>query len=95
MIIQITLDSFTLIWSVSAQKNKQFKTDTLRRALIKVAKVAENYSLIRVHDLRHTLNSLVQMNGVDPATMGKSLGHQDIETTMIYSSNARAFEEEY
>jgi site-specific recombinase XerD len=41
--------------------------------------------LTRVHDLRHTFNSLMQMNGVDPATMGKILGHKDIETTMIYT----------
>ena len=25
------------------------------------------------------------MNGVDPATMGRILGHKDIETTMIYT----------
>jgi site-specific recombinase XerD len=29
--------------------------------------------------------SLMQMNGVDPATMRKILGHRDIETTMIYT----------
>jgi len=27
----------------------------------------------------------MQMNGVDPATMGKILGYKDIETTMIYT----------
>ncbi len=37
----------------------------------------------RVHDLRHTFNSLMQMNGVDPAALGKILGHIDIEPTMI------------
>ena len=26
----------------------------------------------------------MQMTGVDPATMGRILGHKDIETTMIY-----------
>ena len=26
-----------------------------------------------------------QINGVDPATMGKTLGHKDMETTMIYT----------
>ncbi len=63
----------------------KFKTDTLRRALIKIANEAGIEGLTRVHDLRHTFNSLMQMNGVDPATMGKILGHQDIETTMIYT----------
>ena len=38
-----------------------------------------------MHDLRHTFNSIMQMRGVDPATMGRILGHKDIETTMIYT----------
>lgn len=37
------------------------------------------------NDLRHTFNSLMQMAGVDPATIGRILGHKDIETTMIYT----------
>ena len=28
---------------------------------------------------------LLRLNGVDPATVGKILGHKDIETTMIYT----------
>jgi integrase/recombinase XerD len=63
----------------------QLDNDSLRNALIKVAKLADFEDLTRVHDLRHTFNSLMQMNGVDPATMGKILGHKDIETTMIYT----------
>jgi len=31
------------------------------------------------------LSFLCQINSVDPATMGKILGHKDIETTMIYT----------
>jgi integrase len=65
--------------------NQQLDTDTIRKALIDIAKAAEIAGLTRVHDLRHTFNSLMQMNGVDPATMGKILGHKDIETTMIYT----------
>ncbi|MEZ5359859.1 MAG: site-specific integrase [Candidatus Zixiibacteriota bacterium] len=68
-----------------SQTGKQFSTDDLRRALLKVAKEAGFLDLTRVHDLRHTFNSLMQMNGVDPATMGRILGHKDIETTMIYT----------
>ncbi|MEP0828371.1 MAG: tyrosine-type recombinase/integrase [bacterium] len=64
---------------------KQLEPDRLRVVLIKVAKRAGIKGLTRVHDLRHTFNSLMQMNGVDPATMGKILGHKDIETTMIYT----------
>lgn len=65
--------------------NQQLDTDTIRTALIDIAKAAGIAGLTRVHDLRHTFNSLMQMNGVDPATMGKILGHKDIETTMIYT----------
>jgi integrase len=63
----------------------QLKNDDLRQALLKVAYGSGFDDLTRVHDLRHTFNSLMQMNGVDPATMGKILGHRDIETTMIYT----------
>lgn len=67
------------------ESGHQLDNDALRNALIKVAKAAGFEDLTRVHDLRHTFNSLMQMNGVDPATMGKILGHKDIETTMIYT----------
>lgn len=63
----------------------QLSNDDLRKALIKIAQDAGFDDLTRVHDLRHTFNSLMQMNGVDPGTMGKILGHKDIETTMIYT----------
>lgn len=65
--------------------SQQFDTDAVRKALIDIAKAAGITGFTRVHDLRHTFNSLMQMNGVDPATMGKILGHRDIETTMIYT----------
>ncbi len=77
---------------------RQLDSDNLRKALIKVARAAGFNDLTRVHDLRHTFNSLMQMNGVDPATMGRILGHKDIETTMIYThqtQNSGALEEEY
>ncbi len=64
---------------------KKLSPDHLRRALVKIARKAGLEDFTRVHDLRHTFNSLMQMNGVDPATMGKILGHKDIETTMIYT----------
>jgi len=65
--------------------NQQLDTDSIRKALIDIAKAAEIAGRTSVHDLRHTFNSLMQMNGVDPATMGRILGHKDIETTMIYT----------
>lgn len=64
---------------------KKLDNDQLRNALIKVAEAAGFEDFTRVHNLRHTFNSIMQMNGVDIATMGKILGHKDIETTMIYT----------
>ncbi len=63
----------------------QLAPDDVRRALIKIAKVAGIEGLTRVHDLRHTFNSLMQMNGVDAPTMSRILGHKDLATTMIYT----------
>ena len=63
----------------------QVDGDILRKTLIKIAKSVGFNELTRVHDLRHTFNSLMQMNGVDPATMSRILGHKNIETTMIYT----------
>ncbi|PJA26590.1 MAG: hypothetical protein CO189_10055 [candidate division Zixibacteria bacterium CG_4_9_14_3_um_filter_46_8] len=63
----------------------KLRGEGLRTALVKITKAAGIMDFTRVHDLRHTFNSLMQMNGVDPATMGKILGHKDIETTMIYT----------
>lgn len=69
----------------SDEAGRQLDNDGLRNALIRVARAAGFEDFTRVHDLRHTFNSLLQMKGVDPATMGKILGHRDIETTMIYT----------
>lgn len=69
----------------SNQAENKLKNDDLRRALLRVSKFCGFEGFTRVHDLRHTFNSLMQMNGVDAATMGKILGHKDIETTMIYT----------
>jgi integrase len=63
----------------------QLKTDDLRRALIKVASEARVDGLTRVHDLRHTFSSLLQMRGVDRGTVATILGHRDIATTAIYT----------
>lgn len=66
-------------------EGRRLQGDSLRTFLIRAAGSAGLTGFTRVHDLRHTFNSLMQMNGVDPATMGKILGHKDIETTMIYT----------
>ena len=66
------------------ERGRQLTNDRLRKALIKVARQA-SLDITRIHDMRHTFNSLMQMNGVDPGTMARILGHKDIETTMIYT----------
>ena len=45
----------------------QLDTDDLRRAIMKIAKAAGLEGFTRVHDLRHTFNSLMQMKGNRPA----------------------------
>lgn len=42
--------------------------------------------LFRVHDLRHTLPSILASNGVSLYTLQQMLGHQNPETTQIYST---------
>ena len=57
----------------------------LRTELIKTAKRAGIPDLTKIHTLRHTFASQLVMQGVDLPTVGKLMGHTDIETTMIYA----------
>lgn len=57
----------------------------LRTELIKVARKAGILDLTKIHTLRHTFASHLVMEGVDLPTVGKLMGHSDIETTMIYA----------
>ncbi len=68
-----------------AHTGRQLSTDDLRRALIRLAKLTGIQGLTRVHDLRHTFSSLMQMNGVDRGTVATILGHRDLSTTLIYT----------
>ena len=63
----------------------RLSTDDLRRRLIRVAKVAGIGGLTRVHDLRHTFSSYLQMNGVDAPTVSRLLGHKSLGMTMVYT----------
>jgi len=65
--------------------DSQLDGDDLRRGLLKVSKECGLNGFTRVHDLRHTFSSLMQMNGVDPGTVAAILGHRDIDTTRIYT----------
>jgi len=72
-------------WIFKNSSGRQLDTDDLRRALIKVARQCGLDDLTRVHDLRHTFSSHMQMNGVDPGTMAAILGHRNYDVTMIYT----------
>ena len=66
-------------------RGSRLDSDRLRRGLIRAARVAGIEGLTRVHDLRHTFSSVLQMKGVDPGTVAAILGHQDLGTTRIYT----------
>lgn len=63
----------------------QLEPDDLRKVLIKVSRACELQDFTRVHDIRHTFSSLMQMNGVDRGTVAAILGHRDLSTTLIYT----------
>ena len=72
-------------WVFTTIEGKQFTRDMLRNALIRIAKLADLPQLTRVHDLRHTYRYYLQIKGVDRATAGEIIGHEDEKTTKIYS----------
>lgn len=59
--------------------------DWVRDQLVKTAKRADVRNLTEIHALRHTFASLLIKNGVDLPTVQKLMGHNSIETTMIYT----------
>lgn len=63
----------------------RLRTDDLRRRLIRFAREAGISGLTRVHDLRHTFASHLQMNGVDAPTVSRLLGHKSLGMTMVYT----------
>lgn len=56
-----------------------------RKHLIDVAKIANIPDLTEIHALRHTFISRLIEKGVDLPTVQKIVGHNDIQTTMIYT----------
>ena len=72
-------------WVFRNSSDGRLDTDDLRKALIKVARQCGLDDLTRIHDLRHTFSSHMQMNGVDPGTMAAILGHRSYDVTMIYT----------
>jgi integrase len=96
--IPMSEDVYELLTELKHSRRKVKKTDYvfpvkgtgrshnwLRMELIKTAARAEVEDLTRIHTLRHTFASHLVMNGVDLPTVGKLMGHSDVETTMIYA----------
>src|SRR5262245_34517400 len=69
-----------------AKKDTSYKN--LTRAWIQVR---ENAGLqdVRLHDLRHSYASLAAGRGISLQTIGKLLGHRDVQTTARYAHLAR------
>jgi len=91
-------DLYDLLADLKQSRGKQKRTDYvfrvrgsgrshnwLREELLKTVARAQIDDLTRVHTLRHTFASHLVMNGVDLPTVGKLMGHSDVETTMIYA----------
>ncbi len=64
---------------------KQLNADTVRKELVVIAKKAGVPSLTEIHALRHTFASQLNKQGVDLPSIQKLMGHNSIETTMIYT----------
>ena len=48
---------------------------------------------VRFHDLRHTFGTLMAASGVDVLKIKHWMGHEDIETTMVYTHYAPGADE--
>ncbi len=64
---------------------QKIEPNYLRKRFMQLTKQCGFPEMTRIHSLRHTFASHLVMGGVDLPTVGKLLGHSDIETTMIYS----------
>ena len=67
------------------RKGEKIDPDRLRVRLVSTALRAGIPNLTELHALRHTFASHLLMNGVDIPSVQKLMGHQSVETTMIYT----------
>ncbi len=71
---------------VFTDKNgKQLNADVVRKEIVTTAQKAGILNLTEVHALRHTFASQLNKQGVDLPSIQKLMGHNSIETTMIYT----------
>lgn len=59
--------------------------DNIRKALLKAAQRAGIEGGVRMHQLRHAFCSHALMQGIDPRTVQKWMGHRDLKTTLRYA----------
>lgn len=59
--------------------------DNVKRALNSAAKRAGIQGGVQLHQLRHAFCSHALMQGVDPRTVQKWMGHKDLKTTLKYA----------
>jgi site-specific recombinase XerD len=60
-------------------------TDNVRKALQTAAKNAGIVGSLGLHQLRHAFCSHALMQGIDPRTVQKWMGHKDLNTTLRYA----------
>ncbi len=72
-------------WVFERHNGQQLTQKTLQRALIRASRKAEIAGFTKVHGLRHTFASYLEMKGVDRGTVAELLGHKNISTTRLYS----------
>ncbi len=72
-------------WLFERHNGDQLTQKTLQRALIRATREAEIADFTKVHGLRHTFASYLEMKGVDRGTVAELLGHKNISTTRLYA----------
>ena len=70
---------------VSRQKNRISKTTVEHLVKKYIAQAGLDPSKFSAHKLRHTAATLMYKNGVDIRTLQDVLGHENVNTTMIYT----------
>ena len=68
--------------------------DNIRKSLLGAAERAGIVDGVGLHQLRHAFCSHSLMAGVDPRTVQKWMGHQDLKTTLRYAHVSPAHEKE-